>query len=244
MRIDQRIVRSRAFQVAVGATSAEYLRFVRRTNRLIVDPPDLYEQIEPHLPIIVGMWHGQHYLMPFLRHDIPEHKTKVLVSRHRDGEVNAIVAERLGVGTIRGSGDHGGRFDRKGGVGAFKSMIDALREGYNVALTADIPKIARIAGNGIVKLASFSGRPVLAVAIATSRRFEIDNWDRSTVNLPFGRMVIVADGPHYVSPDADNEETERARLLIESRLNAATARAYALADGVAAPASVPAETRR
>jgi lysophospholipid acyltransferase (LPLAT)-like uncharacterized protein len=244
MRLTQRIVRSRAFQLAVGNMSAAYLQLVRKTNRLIVDPNDLYIQVAPHLPIIVAMWHGQHYLVPFLKRDIPEHKTKVLVSRHRDGEINAIVAERLGIGTIRGSGDHSGRFDLKGGVGAFKSMVDALKDGYNVALTADIPKVARVAGNGIVKLASISGRPMYAIAMSTSRRFEIDNWDRSTVNLPFGRMVIVADGPHYVPANASDEEIERARVLIETRLNAATERAHGLADGtITSPTAGPEKLR-
>ncbi len=32
------------------------------------------------------------------------------------------------MGTIRGSGDHGSEFHRKGGVGAFKAMVRALAE--------------------------------------------------------------------------------------------------------------------
>ena len=41
-------------------------------------------------------------------------RAKVLVSRHRDGEINAIAAERLGVGAIRGSGHHGSGFAPRG----------------------------------------------------------------------------------------------------------------------------------
>jgi len=230
MGLFRRLMRSSAVQAAVGRTAAAYLRFVWKTNRLIVDPPDLYDQVESQLPLIIAMWHGQHFMVPFLKHDQPNHRTKVLISRHRDGEINAIVAERLGIGTIRGSGDHGGRFDRKGGVGAFKAMFDALKDGYNVALTADVPKVSRIAGNGVVKLASMSGRPVYAIAIATSRRIELNNWDRSAVNLPFGRIAIVADGPIMIPDEIDGAEAEQYRLLVEQRLNAATARAYDLAD--------------
>ena len=83
-----------------------------------------------------------------------QHRAKVLISRHRDGEINAIAAERLGVGTIRGSGDHGGGFVRKGGVARLPAHASMrLAEGYNVALTADVPKVSRVAGLGIVKLA-------------------------------------------------------------------------------------------
>ena len=233
MSLLRRIMRSPAARKTIGVMAAEYLRLVWKTNKLIVDPHNLYEQVEADFPIIVAMWHGQHFMVPFIKHDQPNHSTKVLISRHADGEINAIAAERLGIGTIRGSGDHGGRFDKKGGVGAFKAMFDALKEGYNVALTADVPKVARVAGNGLVKLASMSERPVYAVAIATSRRYELKNWDRSAVNLPFGRIAVVAEGPIMVPPDMDEATTELHRQEIERRLNAATARAYALADGKA-----------
>lgn len=230
MSLLRRIMRSPSVRKGIGVAAAHYLRLVWKTNRLIVDPPDLYEKVEAHFPIIVAMWHGQHFMVPFIKHDQPNHRTKVLISRHHDGEINAVAAERLGIGTIRGSGDHGGRFDRKGGVGAFKAMFDALKDGYNVALTADVPKVARIAGNGVVKLASMSKHPVYAIAIATSRRYELRNWDRSAVNLPFGRIAVVADGPIMVPSNMDDATTEQYRQLIQARLNAATERAYAIVD--------------
>src|SRR5262245_66393294 len=87
---------------AGGVIGAEYLRLVWKTSRFVVEPADIYEHVVDELPIIITMWHGQHFLLPFIRQG---HPAKVLVSRHRDGEVNAIAAERLGVGTIRGSGD-------------------------------------------------------------------------------------------------------------------------------------------
>jgi len=232
MRFTRRIVRSRTFQVVVGFAAAWWLRIVWMTNHAKVVPPDIYEQLGPHLPAIVTMWHGQHFLMPFVRLKArANHKTKVLISRHHDGELNAIVAEHLGIGTIRGSGDTGGRFDLKGGVGAFKGMIDALKDGWNVALTADVPKIGRRAGEGVTKLAAKSGRPIYAVAIASSRRSEMDTWDRSVVNLPFGRIMVVVEGPIYVPDSDDAQVIEQHRLEIERRLNAATARAYAIVDG-------------
>src|SRR6185295_912806 len=121
----------------------------------------------------------------------------------RDGEINARAAARLGVGAIRGSGDPSGGSISKGGVAAFQQMLHALHEGCNVALTADIPKVARVVGLGIVKLASFSGRPIYPVAIATRPRIELNNWDRTTINLPFGSGGRVVGTPVRVPPDAD-----------------------------------------
>jgi lysophospholipid acyltransferase (LPLAT)-like uncharacterized protein len=228
MSLKRRLFGSPAFLKTTGVLSAEYLRLVWATNRVTFDPPDIHKRMQQELPVILAMWHGQHFLIPFVRGTV---KSKVLVSRHRDGELNAITAERLGVGTIRGSGDHGREFLRKGGVSAFWEMLQALEQGYSLGVTADVPKVSRIAGRGIVTLARASGRPILPVAVTTSRRFEVDNWDRTTVNLPFGRGGAVAGPLIRVSAEADEAEIERVRLTVETELNAATARARAIADG-------------
>lgn len=213
---------------AVGVLGAEYLRLVWKTSRFVIEPPDIYERLPPQLPIIMAMWHGQHFMAPFTK---PSHyRAKVLISRHRDGEVNAVAANRLGVGTIRGSGDPAGRFDRKGGVFAFRAMHAALKEGWNVALTADVPKNARVAGLGIVKLAQISGRLIYPVAVATSRRIVLNNWDRSTINLPFSRGAIVAGDPISVPQESDEDLLEAKRIAVEAGLNAVTDRAYAVVD--------------
>jgi lysophospholipid acyltransferase (LPLAT)-like uncharacterized protein len=224
----KRIVAAPWFQKSVGRLAADYLWFVHRTSKVTTEPADIYETIAADLPVIIAMWHGQHFMMPFVKRE--QHRVKVLISRHRDGEINAIAAERLGIGTIRGSGTHGTDFHRKGGVGAYKAMLDALADGYNVALTADVPKVARRAGPGIVRLARDSGRLILPVAVATSRRIVLDNWDRTTVNLPFGRLAGVVGAAIRVSREAGDDELEAARLAVEAGLNAVTARAYAIAD--------------
>jgi lysophospholipid acyltransferase (LPLAT)-like uncharacterized protein len=144
--------------------------------------------------------------------------------------MNAVLAERMGIGTIRGSGDHGVDFRRKGGVSAFRQMLAALENGFNMALTADVPKVSRVAGPGIVRLAQHSGRPILPVAVATSRRIELNNWDKSVINLPFGRLAVVVGDPIRVATEADEDALEAARQTVETRLNAATVRAYAIVD--------------
>jgi lysophospholipid acyltransferase (LPLAT)-like uncharacterized protein len=228
MQLFKRIVRSPAFQSTIGTVGAWYLRLVWQTSSVTYEPPELYEKVE--MPAIIAMWHGQHFLTPFIKRNDEQHRAKVLISRHRDGEVNARAAERLGIGTIRGSGAHNGEFQHKGGAGAFTEMLNALKEGYNIALTADVPKVARVAGPGIVKLAQHSGRPIYAIAIASSRRIEFNNWDRTAFNLPFSRIAVVATEAIYVPSDADDAELESARRTLENNLNRATARAYDIVD--------------
>jgi lysophospholipid acyltransferase (LPLAT)-like uncharacterized protein len=223
----RRLARSPAVQRVIGILVAEYLRLVWWTSRLILEPGDFYESIEPQLPVIVAMWHGQHFMVPFLSRG---HRVKVLISRHRDGEINAHAARRLGVIPIRGSGDHGRRFNVKGGVGAFKNMLTALNQGYTVALTADVPKVARVAGRGIVMLGRASGRPIIPAAVATSRRIMLNNWDASAINLPFSRFAIVLGAPVEVPAAADDAALEHYRTAVERGLAEATRRAYEIVD--------------
>jgi len=220
------VLRGSWVQRAVGFLAAEFLRLVWLTNRFSFDPPDVYQIVEPQMPAILAFWHGQHFMTPFIKTK-EIHRAKVLISRHRDGEFNAIAAERLGIDTIRGSGDHGSAFHRKGGVGAFKEMVRALEENYNVALTADVPKRSRIAGLGIIMLARESGRPIMPLAMTTSRFLRLKNWDRTTINLPFGRGALVGGEIIMVPPDADAQTMEELRARLEATLNDATRRAYA-----------------
>ena len=230
MSWSRRLFRSRAIQTAGAVLAAEYLRLVWKTSSFVTEPQDVYERAARDSPVILAMWHGQHFLVPFIRRD--EHRAKVLVSRHRDGEINAIAAEWLGVGTIRGSGHLSGGFIDKGGVSAFREMLTALAEGYNIALTADVPKITRVVGLGVVKLASQSGRPIYPLAVATRRRVELNTWDRTVINLPFSRAAAVVFEPVRVTVDADGSTLESERRALQASLDAATARAYAIVDRV------------
>ncbi len=207
---------------------AGYLRLVNSTVDFRVEPPNIYEIAERDMPIILTFWHGQHFLAPFIMK--PHHRAKVLISGHADADINAIAAEALGVGTIRGSGSTNGKnFHRKNAVGAMREMISALAEGINVAVTADVPKISRRAGLGVVTLARYSGRPIYPIAIATSRRIVARSWDHASIDLPFGRGAAVAGEPIRVYEDADDRTLEAARLLVQQRLDTATQRAEELA---------------
>jgi lysophospholipid acyltransferase (LPLAT)-like uncharacterized protein len=226
----KRLLRRPGTQAFLGRVAALYLRFVRATSRFVLVPSDIYERVEPDLPVIIAMWHGEHFLMPFIRR--PHHKVKVLISRHRDGEINAVAAERLGIGLIRGSGSHGSQNIDKRGAAALIEMIRALEDGYAVATTADVPKVAKRAGMGIVTLARHSGRPIYPAAVVTSRHWRIEKaWDKSAFPLPFGRMVVAHGPPVRVPPDADEATLEAARLAVERGLEEANARAYDVAAG-------------
>jgi len=221
------ITSSSAVLEVAGFLLANYGRLVRATNRMLYDPADgFYDPFDQNRGVIVALWHGEHFLAPLLGRK--GDRLTPLVSYHRDGEILARAGRHFGVTYLRGSGDNGKEFHRKKALQAFTGMLRELKSGGSVIVTADVPKISRVAGLGIVTLAKHSQCPILPVAMATSRFIRLSNWDRTSFSLPFGRMAFARGAEIRVARDADDAALEQARREVENALNAATGRAYAL----------------
>jgi lysophospholipid acyltransferase (LPLAT)-like uncharacterized protein len=231
-KIRQPLAESRFAKGAIASLFAQALRFIRATNLVAKGSASISGGEYAHLePGIIAMWHGQHILAPVF---YPKGRPLVaMVSRSADAELNALVVEKFGIEAVRGSGGReNSRHLDKGGAKALIALKKALMAGKNVAMIADIPHgTPRDAGLGIVLLARLSGRPILPTAITTSRRKVLErSWDKTTINLPFGRSSIVVGEPVFVPADADDAEMERKRQEVTDALNAATAKAHQLAD--------------
>lgn len=223
----KRLSKSHAFQIIFGRLTGTYLLIVGHTNRIKTIPDDIYTLIEDDMPVIVTMWHGEHFMLPFARRK--DHRVQVLISKARDGEINAIAAKMLGMEVIRGSGGRNSdpRTPAKGGAKGLLTMLRSLDEGISVSMTADIPRgTSHQAGMGIITLARLSGCPILPVAFASTRFWRLKSWDQSVINLPFGRGLFVAGDLVRVDKDADEATQEAARLSLETSLNQAYASAY------------------
>ena len=220
------LLQSRPVLEAAARVASGYLRLVKATNRFTLEPANFPEAVTPDLPAIVAMWHGQHFMIHYAWP--PGARIAALISRHKDAELNAVLLKRLGVRAIRGSGGRAEKMHRRGGVTALLDMVRTLAEGHTVVMTADVPKVSRVAGLGIVTLARLSGRPIFPLAVVTSRRFDFRSWDRASLGKPFGRGAMVLGDPIRIARDADADTQEAARLAVEQGLNAVHVRAYAI----------------
>lgn len=221
----KRLGRSQLVRELAGALAAGYLRLVKATTSFTITPP-IEETVKSKLPVIVAMWHGQHMMVHYAR--FPGAKLGALISRSADGEVAAQIMERVGIHPIRGSGGPAGKSRKRGGAEALRAMLRELQQGRSIALTADVPKVSRIAGAGIVTLAQLSGRPIYPIAVVTSRRIDMNSWDRASVPLPFGRGAIVLGEPIEVAREATPDVIEAKRQEVERALNEVHRRAYAM----------------
>lgn len=232
-KVRKPLAESRFVKGAIASLFAQGLRFVRLTNPLVDGSVRILGDKHADLePVIVALWHGQHLLAPVFYP--PGSGLAAMVSRSADAELNATVLAKFGIEIVRGSGGReGAHKSDKGGAKALIALKKTLNAGTNVCMIADIPHgTPRDSGLGVILLAKLSGRAILPVAFTTSRRKILEkSWDKTTINLPFGRGSTVVGEPIFVPADADDTEMERKRRQLTDALNAATAQAYRMVDG-------------
>lgn len=220
------IGRSRRVQHALGALFAGYVNLVKATGRIDFLGEEGYAVLDDNQPAILTFWHGQHFMQTFVRR--PGDRCSVMISRSGDGEINAHAARLLGMGVVRGSGaQRADQVSKRGGIQALRALISKLEDGEHVALTADVPKISRVAGEGIISLAQISGRPIVPVGVVASRRIDFSSWDASSIGLPFSRLAVVFGRALFIPRAANAQEKEALRVELQSELDRIYALGYA-----------------
>ena len=145
-------------------------------------------------PVIAAFWHEVLPLMPALRWRSAG-RLKVLISRHRDGQIIAEVVRGLGIEVVHGS-------TARGGAAGLRRLLALLEAGEQVVITPDGPRgPRRRAAPGVAQLAALSGTEILPCAAMTGWRIVIPSWDRMVLPLPFGRGVIVCGATIRVPRD-------------------------------------------
>jgi len=214
----KRTLRSGPAQALLRRLIAGYIRLVRATGRWeTVNQATLAWFRDVDEPAIGAFWHGRMLMMPLLW---PRGRPiGMLISDHADGRLIARAIGRFGHHAIVGS-------TTRGGTAAFRALLRTLAGGVTVAVTPDGPRGPRMRVAGaVVDLARLSGRAIVPVSYACSRRLVMRSWDRFVVPLPFGRGVWIVGEPVRVPRDADPAAVEAARRTVEDRLNAITAEA-------------------
>ena len=189
-----------------------YIRFVYATNRWTVEGADVAHRLcADGRPFILAFWHGRLLMIPMAWQRLaPMH---MLISAHRDGRIIADSVTYFGVRSVAGS-------TRRGGSAALRAMLKRLGDGDCVGITPDGPRgPAMVASVGIVNVARLAHVPIVPIVFATSRCRVLTTWDRFHLALPFGRGVFLWGEPIDIPPDLDEGGIERARRLVETRMN-------------------------
>jgi lysophospholipid acyltransferase (LPLAT)-like uncharacterized protein len=159
--------------------------------------------------VIGAFWHGRLLMTPLV-YGGPG--LKILISRHRDGELITRTVRHFGLETVRGS-------STRGGIAGIKGLARALQEGYDVAIAPDGPRGPRCKVQpGVIQLARITGFPVFPFTFSASPRKVLHSWDRFIIPYPFSRGVFVFGEPISIDHAAGEEEVKAKTLLLEKRL--------------------------
>jgi lysophospholipid acyltransferase (LPLAT)-like uncharacterized protein len=162
---------------------------------------------------IGAFWHGRLLMTPLV---YGGQGLKILISRHRDGELISRTVHYFGLETVRGS-------STRGGIAGIKGLARALQEGYDVAIAPDGPRGPRYkVQSGIIQLARITGRPIFPFTFSASPRKVLASWDHFLIPFPFSHGVFVWGEPIWVDHAAGVQEMEANALLLEKRLQELT----------------------
>ncbi len=191
-------------------------RIIGVTLRIQTIDYDRAEEIK--LGKIYTGWHGRSFVPVLLMRG---KGAWALISQSRDGDIQNGIFTRFGFRTIRGS-------TGRGGVRAAAESIRILKRNETLAFTPDGPRgPSGVVQSGIIVLAKKSGAALIPVGVAANRCWLAPTWDRYMVPFPFSKCVVYFGSPIFVSKDAEDDEVEKARLLLEEHMHKNQARADA-----------------
>lgn len=148
-----------------------------------------------------------------------------LVSRHADGEYVAEAIDVLGIKPIRGSSGHGG-------AAAMREMMEAARE-HHIAIATDGPRgPRRVVKDGIIFLASVSGRGIVPVVFAARSYWSWKGrWTDLVIPRPFTTVWLMSTPPLFVPPGLSREQLGPYREQLQHMMDELSARCEAIARG-------------
>ena len=190
---------------------------VQKTIRPVIDDDarELLDAFEKNERVLVAFWHGQLGMVQ------AGYRGRgaglcIQVSRHSDGEIIARATRCYGIRAARGSAT-------RGAVASAREMLEAYREGYDLAIAVDGPRgPMHRAKPGAIRLAQIAGGRLFPVACAPRHGHAFASWDRFIVPLPFTRVYYAVGAPLSIAREADEETVERAREHLEQELSRLT----------------------
>ena len=135
----------------------------------------------------------------------------MLLSRNKDADVLAEVADLFGFGTVRGSSS-------RGGAEALLAMMQKSQH-CHLAITPDGPRgPRRKLSRGCLFLASKLQIPIIMLGMGYDRPWRAPTWDTFAVPRPFSRARVIVGPEIFVPPKLDAEVTDRYCIALETTM--------------------------
>jgi lysophospholipid acyltransferase (LPLAT)-like uncharacterized protein len=151
--------------------------------------------------VLLCAWHQQFFAA--IRHfrNYRAHRPGLMISRSKDGEIIASVADRSGWEPVRGSSS-------RGGLKAMGQLIEKLRQTRLAGHIVDGPRgPAGVIKNGLIRIAHAADAVIVP--------FYVKSWDRFMLPKPFSRVRLCFGGMIHLAATDDEAEFEAQRVQVE-----------------------------
>jgi len=173
------------------------------------------EWIEYHASggtVLLCSWHQQFFSA--IRHfqSYSSYCPSLMISRSKDGDIIARVAEKSGWHAVRGSSS-------RGGSSALKEMIERLKRSRLAGHIVDGPKgPAGIVKAGAISLARSTGAVLVPMFTSADRAWYFNSWDRFMIPKPFARVTLRFGRMIDLNGSCDGGDFEVHRAALEAAM--------------------------
>lgn len=159
--------------------------------------------------VLFCVWHQQFFAAIHHFYRYREYHPCVMISKSRDGEFIANVAEQFGWHPVRGSSS-------RGGAEALLYMIDMLKKNRLAGHVIDGPRgPAGIVKPGVIRMAQKSGAAIVPFGTISDKAWFFNSWDRFFVPKPFAKVRIRFRKKIELGRIKTREDFEKERLRLE-----------------------------
>lgn len=168
-------------------------------------------------PIVGGMFHGRQMCMLDFFSRPGQGPWTIMVSRSRDGDLQAAGVEGFGYTTVRGSSG-------RGGSRALADLVAGVRQGQysRVVFAMDGSRGPRYqAKPGILSLAS-QGQAWLVLVLALPKRAWVlqRSWDHTMIPAPWTQIAMHCSRPIRIPQGLSSEALQRLQPRLQTLLDA------------------------
>lgn len=197
-------------ELVVVPCSYYFLRFYLSLLRLnVTGEEQTIRHVIEHGRVIAALWHQR--FLPALAHVAKFRKLKayVMISKSRDGDLIAPIAERLGLEAVRGSSSRGGKE-------ALGTILKAFERKPAAVHIVDGPRGPKgVIKPGLIRMAQVSGASIVPVFVSAEKAWVLGSWDQFLVPKPFSKVQITWGKPFFVPKNIGSQEFEELRKGIE-----------------------------
>ena len=213
----------RLIQTLISLIGSIYVLTVYKTSKVnLKNRKKIENLLERNESFIYSFWHDQLLMCPLTWQS--NSNIKVLISKHRDGDIIAQLISNLGFEAIRGSTHKTNKIKNKGGLLSARKMIKSLKNGISIGISPDGPKGPRHkVSEGILSISRLSKSVILPVGIGFKKKWVLNTWDKFIIPKPFNEITVIWGDPIPAITNEKNNHQFRTKL--ESKMNNLTAQA-------------------